>query len=208
MKRTFTLLLLLLSFLLYTQELTDRMHQFIYEENSFWWDSFRMVERKIYLPESRKSLADSPGDILLIPGEKALSPVTIFHLFQSLNLQSQDKVLTVGYSAAYEAALMAYAGLDVYLIQKSLPLPEGQNYQFIRSNGENYDEWINEGPFDAILITSPQQKMEPALLSQLKAGGYLAVPLKTPGGFNQWVLIEKTEESFRLEVLGVSGERK
>jgi len=208
MKPFFSILLLLLTPLLFAQDLTDRMQQFIDDRTSFWWDSFNMVDRKTYLPETRKSLANSPGDILLIPGEKALSPVSIFHLFQSLNLQRQDKVLVAGYSAAYEAALMAYAGLEVYLIQKSLPLPEEQNYQFIRSDSSRYDEWSSNAPYDAIFLTSPQQKIEPSLLSQLKTGGYMAVPLLTPGGFNQWVRIEKTEDSFRLEVLGISGELK
>lgn len=207
MRNYFLGLFFLLSALLPAQELSERMHQFIDNKDSFWWNSFENINRRIYLPEARKSLADSPGDILLIPGQKALSPVTIFNIFHSLKLDRQDKVMVAGYSAAYEAALMAEAGLKVFLIQESLPLPEGQKYSYIQSGGEDfYEQWLAESPFDAIFITSPQQEVDPKLLEQIKIGAYMVVPLKTPGGINQWVRIQKTEGSFMLEVLGLQGE--
>lgn len=207
MKRLVLGFFFILPTLLSAQELTERMRQFIDDKTSFWWNSFENVDRYVFLPESRRSLADSPGDILLVPGQKALSPVTIFHIFQSLELERQDKVLVAGYSAAYEAALMADAGFNVFLIQESLPLPEGQGYSFVRGGEDKaYSQWLAESPFDAILITSPLQKIDSSLLEQIKKGGFIVAPLQAPGGIHQWVRIQKTEDTFLLEVLGLKGE--
>jgi protein-L-isoaspartate(D-aspartate) O-methyltransferase len=60
---------------------------------------------------------------------------------------------------------------------------------------DGYFGWAEKGPFDAIIVTCAAGFVPPPLTRQLKTNGVMILPLGSPYGTQQLVLITKDHES-------------
>lgn len=126
---------------------------------------------------------------LPLDGKDYLIPepfVTAFmiHLMQ---IKPSDRVLEIGFGTGYEAAIISVLAHEVYSIQQTEPLNKRlSKYMAIEKRGYNNvftktatgtEDWVDEGPFDAILIRQSMDAPPPLLLQQLKPGGRLVMPV-------------------------------
>ena len=158
------------------------------------------VERSHFVPEDLReySYADGP---LPIGGEQTISqPFIVAYMVEALGVSPGDKVLEVGSGCGYNAAVLSRIADHVYSIEiiewladlaRSNLDAAGIENVTIRA-GDGYYGWIEEAPFDAVMLTAAPPEVPKPLKQQLKIGGRLLAPIGT--GSQQLMRIEKTGE--------------
>jgi protein-L-isoaspartate(D-aspartate) O-methyltransferase len=118
-------------------------------------------------------------------GQTISQPYTVARMTELLQLKKGEKVLEVGTGSGYQACVLSAMGVKVYTIerQKSLYdktklfLPSigfGTIKQFY---GDGYKGLPTFGPFDKIIVTCGAPYIPDALVSQLKIGGIMVIPV-------------------------------
>ncbi len=71
-------------------------------------------------------------------------------------------------------------------------------------HADGYYGWQEYAPYDAIIVTCAPDHIPQPLISQLKDGGRLVIPVGPPGGYQTLWLIEKHgEKTVAKEIMGV-----
>jgi protein-L-isoaspartate(D-aspartate) O-methyltransferase len=139
----------------------------------------------------------------LTSGQTISQPYTVAVQTSLLKVKKRDKILEVGTGSGYQAAILAQMGAKVYTIERHRELflkaqqtltTLGYSADFFY--GDGYEGKPQYGPFDGIIITAAAPNIPQALLTQLKTGGRLVIPLGNSGS-QVMTLVERTgEESF------------
>jgi protein-L-isoaspartate(D-aspartate) O-methyltransferase len=100
-------------------------------------------------------------------------------------VRATDRVLEIGTGSGYQAAILGELAADVYTIEIVTPLAEraretlaslGYRNVHVRA-GNGYLGWPEQAPFDRIIVTAAPDEVPPALVDQLKTGGFMAIPV-------------------------------
>jgi protein-L-isoaspartate(D-aspartate) O-methyltransferase len=119
-------------------------------------------------------------------GQTISQPYTVAVQTSLLRVKKRDKILEIGTGSGYQAAILAQMGAKVYTIErfrelflKAQIILTSLGYSADFFYGDGYVGKPQYGPFDGILITAAAPLIPEALLSQLKTGGRLVVPIGT-----------------------------
>ncbi len=136
-------------------------------------------------------------------GQTISQPYTVAFQTELLDVSQHMKVLEVGTGSGYQAAVLVELGARVYTIErqrllfvKTQMLLNTLGYKLKFFYGDGFKGQKTYAPFDRILITAAAPEIPEELLSQLRVGGKLVIPLGG-SGMQEMLLIEKTgKESF------------
>jgi protein-L-isoaspartate(D-aspartate) O-methyltransferase len=148
-------------------------------------DAMRRVPRHLFVPEPQRGQAY--GDYPLAIGYKQTisQPYIVAFMTQAIDVRATDRVLEIGTGSGYQAAILGELAADVYTIEIVTPLAEraratlaslGYRNVHVRA-GNGYLGWPEQAPFDRIIVTAAPDAVPPALVEQLKAGGFMAIPV-------------------------------
>jgi len=112
-------------------------------------------------------------------------PYTVAFQTELLKIEDGDKILEIGTGSGYQTAALCLMGAQVYSIErqrelykktsKFLPKLGYRAKKFVF--GDGYIGLKEEAPFDGIIVTAGAPFVPKALLSQLKIGGRLVIPV-------------------------------
>lgn len=112
-------------------------------------------------------------------------PYTVAFQTELLEVKREDKILEIGTGSGYQTAVLLELGARVYSIErqqelfkktsKFLPQLGYRAKSFIF--GDGYKGLPQEAPFDGIIVTAGAPFVPKPLLSQLKVGGRLVIPV-------------------------------
>ncbi|APY11936.1 protein-L-isoaspartate O-methyltransferase [Seonamhaeicola sp. S2-3] len=112
-------------------------------------------------------------------------PYTVAFQTELLNVKNGDKILEIGTGCGYQTAVLCELGAKVYSIErqnelfkitsKFLPKLGYRAKKLIF--GDGYKGLPEEAPFDGIIVTAGAPFVPKPLLSQLKIGGRLVIPV-------------------------------
>ena len=127
-------------------------------------------------------------------------PFTVAMQTSLLKIRPSDKILEIGTGSGYQAVILAEVGAKVYTIERQKKLFDKTSevlnnlgYGQIRTLfGDGWKGAERFAPFDKIIITAAAAEIPKALLTQLKVGGLMVIPL---GDSEQKMLLIKKEKT-------------
>jgi protein-L-isoaspartate(D-aspartate) O-methyltransferase len=113
-------------------------------------------------------------------------PYTVAVMSQALSLDKGSRVLEIGTGSGYQAAVLCQMGLQVFTIERISALGKKAEavlnelkYHFALRIGDGTMGWQTYAPYDGIIVTAGAPVSPETLLSQLKEGGKLLIPVGT-----------------------------
>jgi len=147
-------------------------------------EAFLIVPREKFVSENLKEFAydDTP---LPIGEEQTISqPYIVALMTELLQLKGGEKVLEIGTGSGYQAAVLSEIGCDVYSVERipSLATRAGKILQQLGyivkiKIGNGTLGWEEYAPYDGIIVTAAGPKIPQSLLTQLKEGGRIVMPV-------------------------------
>ncbi len=147
-------------------------------------DAIGKIPRHLFMDSAFVNFAYVDKAFPIGSGQTISQPYTVAFQTELLELKKGDKILEIGTGSGYQTAVLIELGAKVFTIERQRELflkvqrflPKlGYNPQFFY--GDGYLGKPTYGPFDKILITAGAPEIPQALLSQLKIGGCMVIPL-------------------------------
>jgi protein-L-isoaspartate(D-aspartate) O-methyltransferase len=172
-------------------------------------NAVRKIPRHLFIDSSFEDHAYQDKAFPIAADQTISQPYTVAFQTQTLEIKSTDKVLEIGTGSGYQTAVLLELKATVYSIERqkelfkrtSLFLPKlGYNpKKFIF--GDGYKGLKEQAPFDKIIVTAGAPFVPNPLLSQLKIGGKLLIPV---GDKTQimTLFVRKSAKEFEKHELG------
>jgi protein-L-isoaspartate(D-aspartate) O-methyltransferase len=170
----------------------------------------RRVPRHRFVPADVVSMAYEDHPLPIGYGQTISQPYIVGLMTEALKVKPGDRVLEIGTGSGYQAAILAELGAEVYTIE-ILPELAQQAAERLRSmgyekvqvrNADGYFGWPDHAPYDAIIVTAAPDHLPQPLVSQLRDGGRLIVPIGPQGAVQTLWRFDKSEGEIKASNLG------
>ena len=167
------------------------------------------VPRNAFLPEDLRDFAYENRPLPIGYGQTISQPLIVAMMTQALMLKGDERVLEVGTGSGYQAAVLSLLAEKVVTVERIAPLAE-HAARVLREGGyENVevhvasDElgWLEDAPYDGIIVTAASPDIPRELLGQLAMGGRLVIPVGSRD-LQELVRIVKTPRGAQRHNLG------
>ncbi len=148
-------------------------------------EAINTIPRHFFLDSAFDKIAYEDRAFPIGEGQTISQPYTVAYQTQLLIVKKNDKVLEIGTGSVYQASVLAEIGAWVYTIERQKKLYDAHK-QFIFRNkypnikffyGDGYEGLPSFAPFDKIIITAAAPFIPPKLITQLKIGGVMVIPV-------------------------------
>jgi len=161
-------------------------------------DAIRAVPRHEFVPEHLREYAYGNHPLPIGEGQTISQPYIVALMTDLLDLRPDHVVLEVGTGSGYQAAVLARLVRHVYSVEIVAVLAERASTALARLGIENVsvrvgdgsEGWPEHAPYDGIIVTAAGAGIPPELLSQLRPGGRLVMPVGRDG-FQDLLLVTK-----------------
>lgn len=147
-------------------------------------EAFLTVPREKFVPENLKESAYDDTPLPIGEGQTISQPYIVALMTELLQLKGGEKVLEIGTGSGYQAAVLSEIGCDVYSVERipSLATRAGKILQQLGyivkiKIGDGTLGWEEYAPYDGIIVTAAGPKIPQSLLTQLKEGGRIVMPV-------------------------------
>ncbi len=142
------------------------------------------IPRHIFMDQAFERFAYQDQAFPIAAGQTISQPYTVAFQTELLEVKAGDKVLEVGTGSGYQASVLCQMGVKVFTIERQKELFDKSkhffklmNYRPYQKFGDGYNGLPAYAPFDGIIVTAGAPFIPKALLSQLKIGGRLVIPV-------------------------------
>lgn len=147
------------------------------------------VPRHEFVPDREQASAYDNRPLAIGHGQTISQPYIVAVMTDLLDLGPDDRVLEVGTGCGYQAAVLAAVAGQVYSLEVVPALAEAARRRLERLGygnihvrvGDGYAGWLEQAPFDAIIVTAAPREVPDALAQQLAPGGRLVIPVGAAG---------------------------
>jgi protein-L-isoaspartate(D-aspartate) O-methyltransferase len=162
-------------------------------------EAMRKVPRHRFVDPSQERSAYRNHPLPIGSGQTISQPYIVALTTQLVAPQKHHRVLEIGTGSGYQAAVLCELVQHVYTVEiiESLARAAQQRLAALGYGnasvriGDGHAGWPEHAPYDGIVVTAAARELPPALVAQLKPGGRMAIPLASPLGGQQFVLLEK-----------------
>jgi len=172
-------------------------------------DAVCKIPRHLFIDSSFEAHAYQDKAFPIAAEQTISQPYTVAFQSQTLAIKPGDKVLEIGTGSGYQTAVLLEMKAEVYSIERqkelfkktSLFLPKLGYRAKKLIFGDGYKGLPEIAPFDKIIVTAGAPFVPKPLLSQLKVGGKLLIPV---GESTQimTLFIRKSAKEFEKHELG------
>ena len=154
-------------------------------KNSTVLEAIGSIPRHLFMDSSFLDHAYQDKAFPIAASQTISQPYTVAFQSELLEVKPGDKILEIGTGSGYQAAVLCVLGAHVYSIERQLELFK-KTSKFLPKIGyvakrlvfgDGYKGLPDEAPFDRIIVTAGAPFVPKPLLSQLKIGGRLVIPV-------------------------------
>ena len=163
--------------------------------------------RHLFFDAAAQDLAYNDRAYPIGYGQTISQPYTVAYMTTLLVERcSSGKVLEIGTGSGYQAAILDVLGYSVFTVERVAKLYERTGALFKKLGlhiscrfGDGSLGWMDEAPFDGMMITAGAPKEPESLMDQLAPDGCMVLPI---GDFcsQQMTVISRSGNDFRKEV--------
>jgi len=148
-------------------------------------EAIKSIPRHLFMDSSFEDHAYQDKAFPIAADQTISQPYTVAFQTELLELKRGDTVLEIGTGSGYQTAVLCELGAKVYSIERQQELYKktklflskiGYRPKYL-SFGDGYKGLPEYAPFDKIIVTAGAPYVPNALLSQLKVGGRLVIPI-------------------------------
>ena len=147
--------------------------------------AMKTTPRHLFVPRQHRNQAYYDMALPIGFQQTISSPFIVAFMTESLEPQPSDRVLEIGTGSGYQAAILSPLVKHVYSIEIVAPLGQraARTLRQLRlANvstriGDGYQGWPEHAPFDKIIVTCSPEDVPEALVSQLREGGRMVIPV-------------------------------
>jgi protein-L-isoaspartate(D-aspartate) O-methyltransferase len=161
--------------------------------------SMRTVKRHEFVPAAQVENAYDDRPLPIGYGQTISQPYIVAYMTEVIKPQPDFKVLEIGTGSGYQAAILSHIVKEVYTIEIVPELGKAAadrlqktGFTNVRTKvADGYNGWQEHAPFDAIVVTAAAEYIPPPLISQLKDGGKMVIPVGSSFMTQMLMLVEK-----------------
>jgi len=167
------------------------------------------IPRHLFMNSSFEAFSYQDKAFPIGANQTISQPYTVAFQSEKLQVKPGAKILEIGTGSGYQTAVLLELKAKVYTVERqkelfkttSLFLPKIGYRPKVMRFGDGYLGLQEFAPFDGIIVTAGAPYVPKALLSQLKVGGRLIIPV---GKSTQkmTLIIRKEEKVFDKKILG------
>lgn len=172
-------------------------------------DAIRSIPRHLFMDSTFEGHAYQDKAFPIGAEQTISQPYTVAFQTELLEVKPGQKILEIGTGSGYQTAVLIKLKAKVYTIERQLELFKKTNI-FLKKMGyrpkkiifgDGYKGIPEEAPFDGIIVTAGAPEVPKALMSQLKIGGRLVIPV----GIDEQIMtlfIRTSTTEFKKKELG------
>ena len=172
-------------------------------------NAMEKVDRGKYIRGTFEDRAYEDTPLPIACGQTISQPSIVALMTEALDVQPRDKVLEIGTGSGYQAAILSQLARRIYTVDRHGRLVRAARSIFEAEDISNITALIADGsrglpdqaPFDRILLTAASEDPPGPLLSQLRVGGIMVLPVGQSNTVQTLVKIIKTEEGLEYDEL-------
>jgi|LGOV01.1.fsa_nt_gb protein-L-isoaspartate(D-aspartate) O-methyltransferase len=166
---------------------------------------YNKLDRSFFMEDNKKfARIDAPFSIGY--GQTISQPSLVLYMTLLLELEEESKVLEIGTGSGYQSALLAEFSKELYTVEVIEPLYLKAKERLKKLGYKNISYkigngslgWIEEAPFDRIMVTAAATTMPNALIEQLAPNGRMVIPV---GEFWQRLIVVTKDEDGNVEYI-------
>ncbi|HET9047256.1 MAG TPA: protein-L-isoaspartate(D-aspartate) O-methyltransferase [Casimicrobiaceae bacterium] len=165
-------------------------------------DAMGKVPRHRFVPERVARSAYGNHPLPIGEGQTISQPYIVALSTDLIDPQPEHVVLEIGTGSGYQAAVLAELVKHVYSIEIVEPLGKSAADRLVALGyrnvtvriGDGYQGWAEHAPFDGIIVTAAAPFIPEPLVAQLKPTGRMVIPVESPRGGQDLLLVEKSAD--------------
>lgn len=148
--------------------------------------AMQRMPRHLFVPESERDAAYEDRPLPIGAAQTISQPYVVAYMTEALQLPAEGTcVLDVGTGSAYQAAVLSAVAARVYSVEIVPGLAERAQALLAELGISNvvvavhdgFSGWPEHAPYDGILVAAAADQIPEALLTQLKPGARLVMPI-------------------------------
>lgn len=172
-------------------------------------EAMKRVPREAFVPQEYYHAAYEDRPLSIGFGQTISQPFIVALMIQALELKGDEKVLELGTGSGYEAAVLAELAKQVVTVEIIPALAESAKRVLEKLDYSNIEVhsagktlgWLEDAPYDAIIVSAGAPSIPQILLGQLSWGGRLVIPVGSHWQ-QELMKISKDKEGNKVENLG------
>lgn len=142
------------------------------------------IPRHLFIDKAFLEFAYQDKAFPIEAGQTISQPYTVAYQTEHLLLEKGQKVLEIGTGSGYQTCVLCEMGVKVFsierqktLFERTKKMFEGFGYHAKLFYGDGFKGLPSFAPFDKIIITCGAPYVPGELITQLKPGGFMLVPV-------------------------------
>ncbi len=168
------------------------------------------VPREAFVPEHLQEFTYEDSALPIEAGQTISQPYIVARMLELAEIKPGDTILEVGAGSGYAAGVMSRMANRVFAIERHEELAKLAQERLKRLGYGNVEiicadgtkGWVDEAPYQAIIVSAGGPRVPEALKQQLALGGRLVIPVGEHG-YQTLLRVTRTgEDSFEEEDFG------
>ena len=168
--------------------------------------------RKNFLEKNIHSKSNLNIALPIECGQTISQPLIVAYMTQALQLNKKLKVLEIGTGSGYQTSILSMLARFVYTVERFKSLKENSDKVFKSLNITNVFTkhadgglgWVEQAPFDRILVTASAPEVPRTLINQLSNNGIMVIPIGEENNNQTLTIFKKVDDiMYREELMEV-----